>query len=128
MLFPQDKYAIACKEIAGTLVLKHDLVTFDNELVSCGIDLLTHGNEILSCGNNLLIVGKNLLSCGNDFLSCKNGNLALISVVVALNPANENIWDGALSVSPDMSLAFGMNMKIQLFMLYENNFRKDLMI
>ena len=48
MLFPHGKYGMIYKEIAGTLVLKHDLVTFDNDTVSCGIDLLTHKNEILS--------------------------------------------------------------------------------
>ena len=76
MLFPQDKYGMTYKTIAGTLVLKHDLVTFDNDLVSCGNDLLTHGNEILSCGNNLLTRGNNLLFCGNDFLSCRNNLLS----------------------------------------------------
>ena len=69
MLFPQDKYGMTYKEIAGTLLLKHDLVF-------CSIDFLTHGKEILSCGNNLLTIGNNLLSCGNDFLSCRNDLLS----------------------------------------------------
>ena len=31
--------------------------------------------------------------------------------MVALNPANDNMWDDALRTSPDMSLAVGMNIK-----------------
>ena len=72
MFSPQAKYGMTYKEVAGSLVSKHDLVTFGNEILSCGNNLLTCVSNLLSCGNDLLSCGNNFLSCANDFLSHDN--------------------------------------------------------
>ena len=79
------------KEIACTLVSKHDLLIRANDLVShwnklahCYQKRLSHppnfvrsGNEILCCGNEILIQGNEILTCENKILTC--GNKILIA-------------------------------------------------
>ena len=48
------------------------LLTYANELVSCGKDFLSCGNDFLTWGKNLQTCGNNFKTCGNDFLACGN--------------------------------------------------------